>query len=113
MCIRDRSGKTQADGLAVGRCSGLVATVMENMLSGIFTVEDRKLYQYMKILYEADNIVIEPSACATFKGYLNMGEKGLASAYFNRLQTEEATHIIWATGGSLMPQTLIEEYLKN
>ena len=115
VCVQDYglSGKTQADGLAVGRCSGLAATVMENMLGGIFTVEDQKLYQYMKILYEADNIVIEPSACAAFKGYLNMGEKGLASAYFNKLQTEEATHIIWATGGSLMPQTLIEGYLKN
>lgn len=115
VCVQDYglSGKTQADGLAVGRCSSLVANAMEHILSGISTVEDYKLYEYMRILYDSDHIVIEPSSCAAFMGYLNMGKKGLMSEYYNKLnnQLEEATHIIWATGGSLMPQSLIDEYL--
>ena len=44
------TGKTQADGLAVGRPSAFVGKVMEPLLSGAVTVEDEKLYRYMKEL---------------------------------------------------------------
>lgn len=41
-------GKTDADGLAVGRPSAFVGKVMEPVLSGIATVEDWKLYDLMR-----------------------------------------------------------------
>lgn len=62
------TGLTHADGLAVGRPSGFVGGVMKPMLSGEFTVEDAMLYEYMRDLLEAEDIFLEPSACASFQG---------------------------------------------
>ena len=61
-------GITHADGLAVARPSGLVGRLMEPILSGIFTVDDYKLYDYLRILNKTENKRIEPSSCAAFEG---------------------------------------------
>lgn len=100
------TGKTDADGLAVQRASGFVAQVMEHMLEGIFTVRDERLYQYMAILYRNDGIVIEPSACAAFAGYADYCRT-------HDRRPMKGTHIIWATGGSLMPEETVKAFLKK
>lgn len=56
------NGITHADGLAVGRPSGLVSRIMEPILSGEFTIADYRLYDYLRYLNETENIQIEPSA---------------------------------------------------
>lgn len=61
-------GITHADGLAVARPSGLVGRMMDSILSGEFTVEDYKLYDYLRCLNESEDIRIEPSSCAAFEG---------------------------------------------
>ena len=48
------TGKTQADGLAVGRPSGFVGKLMDSLLSGEVTIQDKKLYRYMNDLLETD-----------------------------------------------------------
>lgn len=101
------TGLTDADGLAVGRPSGFVGGVMEPMLSGEFTITDKKLYEYMRDLLESEDIFLEPSACACFQGVVNI-EK--ISSYTKNLNMEQATHICWATGGSLVPEQVREEY---
>lgn len=116
------SGKTHADGLAVGRPSGFVGTVMEPMLDGIFTVRDSRLYYYMRALWRTEGIFAEPSACAGFLGPQLLEamaeacrenqERELPSflqAY--RKNRERAAHIVWATGGSLVPDNIRKEYL--
>ena len=110
------SGSTDADGLAVGRCSALVAGIMEQVLSGIVTVEDAVLYQYMRKLYEADQIIIEPSSCAAFAGYSGFVKFPEMGKYLEMLEKKagdkvEPVHIVWATGGSLMPEEIVREYL--
>ena len=97
ICVQDigLSGLTHADGLAVGRPSGFVGRVMKNILSGIVTVQDGKLYDYMRLLEETENIFIEPSACAAFEGMK---------------YAENATHILWATGGSMVPEEIRRQY---
>lgn len=106
-------GKTEADGLAVGRASKLVGKYMENILSGIFTIDDYKLYDILKMLHNSENINIEPSACAAFEGpiYLNSEEM---NTYINDNNLSEymdnSTHIAWATGGSLVPEEIMREY---
>ena len=109
------SGATHADGLAVGRPSGFVGRVMEPCLSGAMTVLDFRLYDYMRDLLDAEGIFIEPSACAALHGPVTLGctKEGKAYLRNNGLTTdrlENATHILWATGGALVPETVREEY---
>ncbi len=108
------TGATHADGLAVGRPSGFVGGVMKTMLSGEFTVRDGKLYDYMRDLLEAEDIFLEPSACAAFQGTVQLmkSEKTLAYLKENKLEDkmQNAAHIVWATGGSLVPEEIREEY---
>ena len=83
-------GKTAADGLAVGRASRLVGSIMRTMLSGCYTISDEKLYPFLSALKDSENIFIEPSATASFTGPALFGKKG--------------PHILWATGGSMVPE---------
>lgn len=116
ICVQDAglTGLTHADGLAVGRPSGFVGKVMEPLLSGEFTLKDKWLYEYMRAFLKAEDIFLEPSACAAFEGpakimcyeetkdYLK--EHGLLD------KMKDAVHIAWATGGKLVPEEIREEY---
>lgn len=106
-------GRTDADGLAVGRPSAFVGRVIQPMLSGIATIEDRKLYDLMRGLLKQEDIFIEPSSCAAFAALLRREDlqkyidaHGLAGKMAN------ATHIAWATGGRMVPQETREIYIK-
>ncbi|MDO4746069.1 MAG: D-serine ammonia-lyase [Bacillota bacterium] len=46
-------GKTEADGLAVGRPSALVSDIMDTQLTGCYTVDDAKLYPYLAMLTDS------------------------------------------------------------
>lgn len=119
ICVQDvgLTGITHADGLAVGRPSGFVGKVMEPILSGEFTVEDKWLYEYMRALLDTENIFIEPSACAAFAGPVNLLNYEETRKYIveNQLchKMNEVAHIVWATGGSLVPEEEREIYRKT
>jgi D-serine dehydratase len=116
ICVQDvgLTGKTDADGLAVGRPSGFVGRVMENLLSGEATVRDPRLYDYMRLLEDTEGYFIEPSACAAYAapqallktqaGREYLSSHGLAE------KMDRSTHIIWATGGRLVPQAVRQQY---
>lgn len=100
-------GLTVADGLAVGSPSGLVCNLMTPLLDGIYTVNDEKLLWLLNLLHISENIYVEPSATASLMGpmklfYTEMGFKILLE---NGLleKMENAVHVSWATGGSLVP----------
>ena len=84
------TGKTQADGLAVGRPSAFVGKVMEPLLSGAVTVEDEKLYRYMKDLLDTQNIFLEPSACAGFQGPVGIWGSPEFEAYLRKNHLEDS-----------------------
>ena len=111
------SGKTEADGLAVSRQSGMAGQFIRPVLSGIFTVDDKKLYQYMKALWDNEKIFIEPSAAAAFHGPAELKRSRYTNAYLrsNNLMDKlpNAVHIVWATGGSLVPDDIRIEYMKE
>lgn len=110
------SGITEADGLACASPSGFVTRIMTNLLSGEFTVEDAKLYDYLRLLYISEQISIEPSSCAAF-----CGPCGLLHYDDSRKYCEEhglspevllnAAQIAWATGGRLVPEEVRKSYL--
>lgn len=107
-------GKTEADGLAVGRPSAFVGKIMEPLVSGIATIEDDKLYVLMKELLKREGLFIEPSSCAGYAAFL---QAPTLQAYVeqNHLTNvmDKATHIVWATGGSMVPEDVRAEYLKK
>lgn len=106
------TGQTIADGLAVGRASSFCCEMMEPILSGALSIKDEKLVPYQKQLYNTEKLIIEPSACAGFRALEELHPKGsIGKDYITArgLDTvmEHATHVVWATGGGLMPE---EEY---
>ena len=111
------TGLTHADGLAVGRASGFVGGVMKKHLSGEFTVRDAKLYDFMRDLLDSENIFLEPSACASFMGAAKLCSDSETLRYIEQNgladKMENAAHIVWATGGSLVPESIREEYQKT
>ena len=100
------SGKTAADGLAVGRASALVSRATQRLVSGESTVNDRALFRYQKALWDTERIFIEPSACAGFHCHVQLARVCASSVppetFHPALQN--ATHVVWATGGSLVPE---------
>ncbi|MGP1569486.1 MAG: D-serine ammonia-lyase [Eubacteriales bacterium] len=105
-------GKTKADGLAVGRASKLVAEAMKTLLDSISTIDDEKLFVYLKMLVETEGIYIEPSACASFDTPFRLLENEEYLEYYNlKGKLENATHILWATGGSMVPEDEVQRYV--
>ncbi len=107
-------GITDADGLAVGRASRLVSSIMQTLIDGCYTIGDEKLYPFLTGLADSEGIYIEPSSCASFTGpslvsaakeYLK--GKGLAG------KMQNATHILWATGGSMVPEDEMRKYYER
>lgn len=93
-------GVTEADGLAVGRASGFVGQIMEPILAGCYTVEDHFLFESMHRLMATENMFLEPSAHAAMKG-----------AYL--MKAQQGTHIVWATGGSMVPDAQRQIYFQQ
>lgn len=118
-CVQDigLTGRTHADGLAVARPSGFVGGVMKHLLSGEMTMEDYQLYDHMRELLVCESLFIEPSACAAFVGPVALcgseaGERYIVAQGLSG-HMENATHIAWATGGSLVPEAVREEYVRT
>ena len=112
------SGKTEADGLACASPSGFVTRMMTNHLSGEFTVTDRNLYEYLRMLYRTEGIEIEPSSCAAFAGPAGLLRYPETRAYCeeNGLtpgRLKNAVQIAWATGGRMIPEDIRQKYLET
>lgn len=106
---------TEADGLAVGRASGFVGRVMESILSGCYTVDDSFLFDSLRMLMDVEGEFLEPSAHAGMIGPVKLMQDGQAYLKANNLidKMENATHIVWSTGGSLVPEAIRKQYLKK
>ncbi len=96
--------KTEADGLAVGRASAFVGGIMESLLSGIYTIQDEELLAQLYLLSNSEDIFLEPSALAGMKG---------AVVQTNQLLKENAIHLVWATGGSLVPEEMRADFISR
>ncbi len=100
-------GKTVADGLAVGRASGFVGRLMEPFISGCYTISDERMYKMLAKLADTENIYLEPSALAGMYGSILL-KSNSEFAEFGKI--ENCTHIVWATGGGMVPQEEMKKY---
>ena len=107
-------GKTEADGLAVGRASELCCESSQNTLSGIFTINENSIFELMKELYKKESVFVEPSAASSmiFTKFLDDDE---FIKFINKeeISPENITHIAWSTGGMLVPESEREKLLKK
>lgn len=105
---------TAADGLAVGRPSGFVGRAMRRLVDGYYTVGDEELYRLLALMERSEGLRLEPSALAGVPGMARvLGEQQgyRARAGLDAQRLAHATHLVWATGGSMVPQGEMQAYL--
>jgi D-serine dehydratase len=96
--------RTVADGLAVGRASGFVGALMAPLIDGCYSVKDGRMCALVKMLADTEGIRLEPSALAGMYGPILLSRRlgALPRGY----------HLVWATGGSMVPAAEWEAYYK-
>lgn len=103
--------KTEADGLAVGRPSNFATNISNHLISGIYTIEDNQLFVLLSQLKDSEDIFLEPSATAGLIGPQMVAKTDYSDV--NHLNMENATHIVWATGGDLVPEKERAEFYEK
>lgn len=96
---------TAADGLAVGTPSGFVGKKMEPLLAGCYTISDDTMFKLLTMTADTEGIRLEPSALAGMTGPIHTIQNDIQNA-----ASSSATHLIWATGGSMVPETEMDMY---
>ncbi|MDM0119450.1 D-serine ammonia-lyase [Variovorax arabinosiphilus] len=107
-------GVTAADGLAVGRPSGFVGRAMQRLIDGYITVGDDTLYRRIAQMDALEGVQLEPSAVAGLPGMVQVLTE--TQGYRQRMGLSEArmgraTHLVWATGGGMVPEDEMARYL--
>lgn len=120
ICVQDLGidNHTIADGLAVGRASGFVGSVMAPFMSGCYSLQDDRMYRMLAQLADTESIRLEPSALAGMYGPVLLARDPLCSTYpsladISAEALRQATHLVWATGGSMVPQDEMEHYYQT
>lgn len=83
---------SEADGLAVGAASPLAAECVERIVSAVVTLSDERMIADAFELHRSYGITVEPSAAASYSA-------------FRALECETDVHILWLTGGGLLPES--------
>jgi D-serine dehydratase len=87
---------TIADGLAVPRCSPLALATVGDLIDGIVTVADGDLLYWVRQLWVAEQMRLEPAAAAGFAAVAPwLAARGPERA--------DAVSVVWTTGGALLP----------
>ncbi|AZT98888.1 MAG: D-serine ammonia-lyase [Brevibacterium sp.] len=107
------SGSTAADGLAVARPSRFIGPVISPLISGFATVTDEVIKAGVAVLHQAEGVDVEPSATAGLTvpwrtmDHLGEGQRdGSGGGGW-----DNATHLVWLTGGAMVPTADRERYL--
>lgn len=107
--------RTEADGLAVGRASEWVCARVGDQVGGVYTVTDDSLFRDLYRLHRTEGIDIEPSAAAGIQGPARLigSLDGLRHHADLARRMEKATHLIWSTGGQLVPESEYRNFLET
>jgi D-serine dehydratase len=106
---------TAADGLAVGRASGFVGRAMQRLLDGFYTISDQRMYHHLGELNKYESIQLEPSALAGMMGPVLVTKNPAYQQHLNldNSAMENAIHVVWATGGGMVPANEMASYLEK
>ncbi len=92
--------QTVGDGLAVGRPSRFVGKVLRRVVDACVTVSDEDMIRWVRRIYDQTGLRLEPSAAAAPAAWALMSP-----------ESAPGTHLLWATGGSMLPTDEFERYL--
>lgn len=115
ICVQDLGvdNRTIADGLAVGRASSFVGSIMSPFMSGCYSISDDRMSALLARLADAEGIYLEPSALAGMYGPVLTVTDDACRDYADRVSGADPgriTHLVWATGGSMVPAEEMEKY---
>lgn len=116
ICVQDLGidNRTIADGLAVGRASAFVSGVMTPFMSGCYSMQDERMSALLAMLADSEDIYLEPSALAGMYGPVLCSTQSDMKAYADHISNpSNATHIVWATGGRMVPSDEMEKYYRE
>ena len=109
--------RTAADGLAVGRASGFVGGLMRPFISGCYSLSDERMYSLLAKLADAEDIFLEPSALAGMYGPVLTQTSEAVAGYVEKSGLSEkmgnAVHLVWATGGNMVPREEMRHYYEK
>ncbi|WP_306575993.1 D-serine ammonia-lyase [Oligella urethralis] len=112
-----QQNQTEADGLAVPVASQLAVKEMRPRLSGVVVIGEDNLLRNLYLLKVQEEIQIEPSAAASLSGPQAIFDTAEGQQYPQQHGLQEymhqANHIVWATGGSLMPDSEYQAFWKR
>ena len=90
---------------------------MRPRLSGVVVIGEDNLMRDLYLLKEQSDIQIEPSAAAALSGPRAIFNTPEGAAYIEKHGLAEhmprANHIVWATGGSFMPEDEYKAFWKR
>jgi D-serine dehydratase len=106
---------TAADGLAVGRASGFVGRAMQRLLDGFYTLDDQTMYNLLGMLNQSESLKLEPSALAGMLGpvLVHAHSDYIDLHQFTEQRLQNANHIVWGTGGGMVPVEEMQNYLSK
>ncbi|KAB1644671.1 D-serine ammonia-lyase [Pseudoclavibacter sp. CFCC 14310] len=107
---------TAADGLACARPSGFVAHTVRHLVDACATVPDARMFEMLALLHDSEGIDIEPSSTVGIDSFVRLASLPADDPYRLRMRlTDErmarATHVAWATGGSMVPAAEMAAYI--
>lgn len=102
------TGRTTADGLAVSRPSRFVGATVGPLISGFATVSDQVITAGVGVLHTQESIKVEPSATAALTiPWRTLDAPGESSWPM----TPSTKHLVWLTGGAMVPHSDYSAYL--
>jgi D-serine dehydratase len=132
ICVRDYglTNNTVADGLACARASPLCCALCKSLLSAAYTVKDAEMLAMLAALHDTMSdegnqgatsssveapLRLEPSALAGLCGPWRLARVVAAAGTTSPIPladvvSDNATHVVWLTGGSLVPDEEWQDY---
>ena len=90
---------------------------MNNYFSGGYTLKDDTFSTLLTHLYEEEDIFLEPAAVAGLGGPFKLLKTDAGKEYLEKHdlvdKLDQATHIAWGTGGSMVPEHNKQEFIEN
>jgi len=100
-----RTNRTIQDGLAVASASLFAAGVVRNLIDGVVTVSDATSLEWVRRAWFEAGLKLEPSAASALA----------APAVWTRSggDPQHCTHVVWTTGGGLLPDDVFRQLLND